>query len=170
MGTINFMTSNYITMGIKPYDTGDFYNDPEYMEQIEKYGESWLYDEIEELYNCDKLNTESILNKYNFDYFTIIIEPGYYESFSLKIEQKRDIDFYTDKIAAQKEITHLKECLFELAGVGLVACFPGWCTGYSDYTETIKKYIPEAIKAMRKEIKETQTYNQWVKEKRKKVI
>lgn len=34
MGAINYFTSDYITMGFKPYDTYDFENDPDFMEMV----------------------------------------------------------------------------------------------------------------------------------------
>ena len=36
MGTVNYHTSDYITMGLKPYDMDDFTSDPDFMEEIEK--------------------------------------------------------------------------------------------------------------------------------------
>lgn len=48
------------------------------------------------------------------------------------------------------------------AGLGLVECFPGWCTGYSSYTETLQA-IKTAIKAMRDELKSIPTVAQYEK-------
>ena len=163
MGTINFKTSKYITMGTPIYYDSDFENDTDFLAYCkEEYPNiplsEMIASEIGETYNCDRINTETTLEKYDFHYFNITIEPGYYEGFSLLIELNPDrIIDYTDKRQANKEITKIKECLTELAGNGLQACFPGWCTGYRDYKETVKKEIPTAIKEMRKDIKETET-------------
>lgn len=72
-------------------------------------------------------------------------------------------DNWEDRKAAQREITQIKKCLIELAGVGLVACFPGWCTGYLDYKGTMQR-INEAIKEMREEVKATPPWRQYERE------
>ena len=35
MGAINYFTSDYITMGLKPYDASDFENDHDFMEELQ---------------------------------------------------------------------------------------------------------------------------------------
>ena len=171
MGTINYMTSHYITMGLNPYDISDFKNDKclisEIQEEIKKYGgtvESYIYDLIDRYYEDDEKNIESILSRYSFYYFHVAIKAGYYEGFSLDIENNFPIAFdsWKDKRAAQKEITSLKQCLLECAGCGLVACYPGWCTGYEDYNGTCKA-IAAAIKDIREEVKNTPTWAQYEK-------
>lgn len=81
---------------------------------------------------------EFILEKYSFDYFHVTIKPGYYEGFTLDIENNCPVAFdgLEDKRAAQREITSLKKCLIECAGAGMVQCSPGWCTGYNNYRGT----------------------------------
>lgn len=44
--------------------------------------------------------------------------------------------------------------------MGLVACFPGWCTGYRDYNGTLEA-IREAVKEMRSELKTAPTWTQY---------
>ena len=169
MSAINFYTSDYITLAIKPYDIDDFKNDTEFMKEMEEetkeYGgtlDDNIYNDIETCYECDRENVETILNKYDFVYYHIAIKPGYYESFSLDIENNYGIayDDWTDKPAAQKELTELKTMLIKLAGIGMVETFPGWCTGYSDYNQTVKA-IKETIKNMREEVKQTPTWKQY---------
>lgn len=46
------------------------------------------------------------------------------------------------------------------AGLGLVQCSPGWCTGYNDYNGTIKA-IKAAIKEMRDELRTIPTWAQY---------
>lgn len=42
MGTVNYSTSDYITMGVRPYDSWELEKDSEFMDEIrqecEKYG------------------------------------------------------------------------------------------------------------------------------------
>ena len=175
MGAINYFTSDYITLGVKPYDTDDYIKNNDFMNFIREEWNVNTEDENEVLkvvnehisadYAADMENAESILNEYNFYYFHVVLKPGYYEGFTLDIENNFGvaIDGWEDRREAQKEITQLKNCLLELAGVGLVACSPGWCTGYKDYNETIKA-IKEAIKEIREEYKAIPTWRQYQKE------
>lgn len=168
MGTINYYTSDYITLGVRPYDIDDFKNDPDFIEEMmELYGEvsdDLIYDYINNCYNDDHANIEFALDKWNFYYFHVVIKPGYYEGFSLDIENNFSIcfDSYEDKRAAQKEITEIKQFLLGCAGLGLVKCTPGWCTGYYNYFETVKA-IHAAIEEMREEVKRTPTWKTYSK-------
>ena len=142
MGTINYSTSNYITLG---YNTNDLYYDDEFH-----------YDDI----NFEYDQVETILNNQSFYYFHITIKPGYYEGFSLDIENNFSycFDNYAEKLEAQKEITQIKKLLFHLVdNFNICTCFPGWCTSYGDYKTTITG-INEAIKTMRNEVRTTPTY------------
>ena len=172
MGAVNYFTSDYITMGIKPYSAYDLENDQEFMqevqEQIKEYGgtvESYIDEYIETSYEDDEMNISAILESYSFYYYYVTIKPGYYEGFTLDIESNFPVAFdgWEDKRAAQREITSLKKCLFECAGVGMVQCSPGWCTGYNDYKGTCKA-IEAAIKAMRDEVKNIPTWTQYERE------
>ena len=169
MGAVNYFTSDYITIGVKPYDAYDLENDQDFMrevqEQIKEYGgtlESWIDDYIRTCYEDDEANVSTILEKYSFHYYHVTIEPGYYEGFTLNIENNFLVAFdgWEDKRAAQREITSLKKCLLECAGVGMVECWPGWCTKYKDYKGTCKA-IEAAIAAMRGEVKNTPTWRQY---------
>lgn len=154
MGVINYGTSDYITLGLKPYDYSLFTNEN---------GET-DWEEMELCYESDRENAEFIIDKYSFWYFHVALKSGYYEGFYLDIEFNFPafFDNWEERKEAQKEVTLLKKCLLELAGVGLVQCFPGWCTGYKDYTGTAKA-IPGAIKAMRADVAETPTCRQYNK-------
>ena len=169
MGTINYYTSDYITMGIKPYRYSDFENDPDFMEEmqnnVDEYGgtleeEIQLY--INDCYECDLMNVKTTLKKYDFYYFHVAIKYGYYEGFTIDIENNFPICFDTweDKRLAQKEITRLKEFLVECAGMGLVSCSPGWCTGYSDYKGTLLS-IALAVREMREEVRNVPTWSRY---------
>ena len=173
MGTINYRTSNYITMGINPPSACDLENDADFMEELRE-GYNLAEDEdtaeaindyIYMIMDDDRANLETIRNKYNFYYFHIVIKSGYYEGFYLDIENNLSVCFddYTEKQEAQKEITQIKAFLTECAGIGLVSVWPGWCTTYHDYKTTLT-HINEAIKEMRDEVRSTPTWKQFKKE------
>lgn len=152
MGAVNYFTSDYITMGLRPYDIDDFTDENNNID----------YDEINYCYEADRENIETELAKHNFYYYHITIKPGYYEGFTLDIENNFPValDGYEDRRHANKEITEIKQFLIECAGLGLVKCSPGWCTGYADYNGTIKA-IKEAIKEMRLELSTIPTWLQY---------
>jgi len=152
MGAVNYFTSDYITMGLRPYDTDDFTDENNNID----------YDEINYCYEADRENIENELEKHNFYYYHIVIKPGYYEGFTLDIENNFSValDSWEDRKAANKEITEIKKFLIDCAGLGLVKCSPGWCTGYADYNGTIKA-IKEAIKEMRLELSTIPTWLQY---------
>lgn len=169
MGTINYCTSDYITLGVRPYDCEDFKNDTYLMEEIrqecEEYGgtvEDAIEDYISSCYEADYSNVEWELNKHKFYYYRITIEPGYYEGFTLNIENNYPValDHWEDRREANKEITEIKQFLIDCAGFGLVECWPGWCVGYNDYKGTIKA-IKNAIKEMREELRTIPTWSQY---------
>ena len=167
MGAVNYCTSDYITLGIKPYCPEDFTGDAGFLEMAQEYGatvEEWALDYIRDCYDDDRANAESILKKYGFYYFHVTICPGYYEGFTIDIENNFPLafDFWQEKREAQKEITRLGRCLEELAGVGLVQCWPGWCPKYSDYNGTLAA-IREAVREMREEVRATPTWAQYMK-------
>lgn len=141
MGAVNYYSSDYITMAVKPYS--------EEMDDFDR----------ECNYAADFEIAEEILSKYNFYYFHIVLKPGYYEGFSVDIEYNFPVAFdnWAEKAEAQKEVTTIKAALLDLAGYGLVSCCPGWCTAYEDYTGT-KKAIRSAIKEMREEVRATPTW------------
>lgn len=166
MGTINYFTSDYITLGVKPYNVDNFKSDPDFIEETtELYGEvndGLIYDYINNCYDDDRRNVEHALNERNFYYFHITIEPGYYEGFSLNIENNSPVCFdgWEDKRNAQKEITEIRQFLLECAGLGLVKCSPGWCTAYYNFQETVKA-INTAIQDIRDEVRRTPTWNRY---------
>jgi hypothetical protein len=146
MGTINYATSDYITIG--------FNCDYDYIDEWEKETDlAVTYEIINEL-----------LEKYNFYYYHVTLEPGYYEGFYIDIERNFIFyDDYVEKQEAQKEVTQLKNFLLECINEGMVQVYPGWCTGYEDHKTSIKN-VKEAIKNIRLDIKITPTYRQYKKE------
>lgn len=170
MGAVNYRTSKYITLGLKPYDYDDFAKDPDLVEEAKELGVSdldrYIYDQISEYYAADAANVQNELDKYDFRWFKITIEYGYYEGFSLNIEpiyDGTDCLSWGERREAQKEITQVKQCLAECAGMGLVQCFPGWCTGYCSHADTLRG-INEAVREMRKDVREMPSWAQYKKE------
>ena len=169
MGTVNYFTSDYITLGVKPYNFEDFETDPEFMEtltaQLKEYGGTAaeaIGEYIGECYECDRQNIETELDRHSFQYYHISIKPGYYEGFTLDIEFNYPValDGFEDRREANKEITEIGRFLTDCAGLGLVKCSPGWYTGYADYNETVKA-IKAALKEMRQELRNTPTWRQY---------
>lgn len=142
MGTINYKTSNYITIG---------YN-CNYID----YDDEFYYEIIQDYYAQIKY----LLEKEYFYYFNVKLESGYYEGFSIDIEFNFGVCFddYIDKQKAQKEITRIKafltRCIEEFE---CCVVFPGWCTTYLNYENSILK-LNDAIKEMRQIAKDTPTY------------
>ena len=169
MGTVNYKTSDYITLGVKPYDEEEIRRDSDFMEeikeQVKEYGgtESEAIQEvIRAYYEDDYNNISSLLDRHNFYYFHISVDFGYYEGFTLNIENNYPafFDSWEEKREAQKEITEIKKFLTECAGSGLVAVFPGWATGYKDYRGTLRE-IESAIAEMRQEVRNTPTWKRY---------
>ena len=118
MGAVNYFTSDYITMGLVPYSAYDLEQDAEFMhelrEEVEENGgtiEEALYSYISDSYENDRENIENELAKHHFYYFHITIKPGYYEGFTLDIENNFSValDGYEDRREALKEITEIKK-------------------------------------------------------------
>ena len=140
MGAVNYAMSDYITLALNTNAVEDT-DTQEYLFSV----------------------AENIIADYGFYYFHVVLKSGYYNGFSVDIENNFPVafDWYQEKQDAQKEITQLKKCLLQLCGrVGMVETFPGWCTGYSDAAET-KEAIKKAVLTMRQDVHETPTWVQY---------
>jgi hypothetical protein len=139
MGTINYGSNDFINIGINP---DNYWIDNDFLDF-----------EIE----SDYYEIKHIFNKYNFDYFTVTLESGYYEGFYIDIKfDYLYLDSY-EKPLILKELTQLKLFLLECCDYGMVKYSPGWCMGYSDRESTIK-----AIKSTIRETKENiKKYPTW---------
>lgn len=154
MGAINYYTSDYITIGV---NTNELLID------------SFEWVEID--YNI----IEGILNGENFEYFTVELKPGYYEGYSIDIKanfyfswvhQKEYFDNSKEKAAAQKEITRIYKFLLRCVNeFSLVACYPGWCTGY-DSREVTRIKLKSAVKEMRRKVESMPTWAQLKREEK----
>lgn len=167
MGTINFRTSDYITLGPHPYDVRDFEADkPSIIENMLENGYrnitdnefyEYVYRLIHDYYDDDCYNAKGVLEDYRFHYFDIEIDYGYYEGFSINIDYNYKGDNFSDieeKREAKEETDKVKECLVNLAGIGLRACYPFWYTEYEDYDATLAK-INEAVEEMKEDVRMT---------------
>ena len=142
MGTINYGTSKYITMGIEPvisYDQEctDFLEDNDYY------------------------NAKYILEEYSFYFFPVSLEYGYYEGFYFMIENNLPAVFDDDqeKADAVEEVKSMYTFLTDLAGVGIVSVLPGWCTAYRNYNDTLED-IKAAVLEMTEAIAATPVYQE----------
>ena len=154
MGAVNYKTSDYITIGYNcntEYAQDDFWKDEEEQRAFEI---SFLHDEL-----------TALLEKYDFQFYHVTICPGYYEGFTIDIENNFPfaLDSWTDRREMNKEVTQIKRFLLEcITEWGLVECSPGWCTGYSTEAESVQA-VKAAIKVMRAEIADTLTLTQYEK-------
>lgn len=173
MGTINYKTSDYITLAIKPYDYDD-YKTPDFMEFIaDEWGvnledDNEVFEAINEQmsidYNCEYENAEAIMNKYDYYYFNVSLEYGYYEGFSLNLELEYNcFEDEEERAEATEEVRNINKMLLELSGVGMVACCPSWCTTYYNYEQTQQK-IDEATKEMTEEVKALPLEDEYIKQ------
>ena len=150
MGTINYGSNNYINIGmnLNQFDNIYNYNDRQYEYESEY---DFLWEEI-----------QNILNKYNFEYFTVKLEPGYYEGFYIDIDfDYLWIDYY-EKPLILKELTQLKQFLLQCCDFGMVQYFPGWGTSYANEQNTIKA-IKQCIRNTKEDIKKYPTYRTYRK-------
>ena len=142
MGAVNYFTSKYITIG---YNLNNIdYEDEFYNEIINDY-----YEQVKQR-----------LEQEYFYYWHVEIKPGYYEGFTIDIENNFPwcFDNCREKRAALKEVTQIKKFLVEcITDFECCAVFPGWCTKYADYKESIKR-VNQAAQAMKDEVKNTCTY------------
>ena len=144
MGTINYSSNDFINLGVNP---DNYYHGDKYLD--------FLVDD-------DYQQIQNIINDFNFEYFTVKLEPGYYEGFYLHIEfDYLWVDYY-EKPLILKELTQLKQLLLKCCNYGMVKYSPGWCMGYSDYKTTIKS-IKDCIKETIENIKKYPTYKTYKK-------
>ena len=198
MGTINYKTSDYITLGYEPL-TMEIYETEQKIENAEKQRKKILdiitsvspwrreldhyiyfmektvdhYDAVIDELNGEKcglelmqendfLEAEYILKQYDFTYFHVVIEPGYYEGFSVNIENNHGYCYndYSEKKEALKEVKQVRNFLRDIVhNANLVQVHPGWSTSYETYLTTLQN-IDIAIFEMIEEVENTPTYYQ----------
>ena len=144
MGTINYGSNDYFNIGVNP---NNYWIEDENGENI------FLDYEMDEDYQA----IEKLLNYYNFNYFEVTIQPGYYEGFYIDISFDYLWVDYWEKPEILKELTQLKNFLISCVYNGLVEYYPGWCMGYSDTKETIQA-IKDKIRELKQYFKKFPTY------------
>ena len=95
MGTINYGTSEYITMGIRPAEAAEILADEDFRDWFEENYHTRIEDAESEAYEAaadlaheydrdDYYNTKRALEDFeNLTYYHITAEPGYYAGFSV---------------------------------------------------------------------------------------
>ena len=164
MGTVNYKTSDIITLGLKPYETRDFELDPDFMEearrQSEEYGDdinNIIFQTIADYTEDDRQTAADIISRYSFEFFAVTIEPGYYEGFSVYIYNDLPGEYWDDEEREQAltDAASLGDILKELVNTAcLVEVWPGWITTYHDTDRTLTD-INKAIKGIIYDINDT---------------
>lgn len=164
MGTVNYKTSDIITLGLRPYEPRDFELDPDFMEdarrQSEKYGDdidSIIYQTIADYTEDDRQTAEHIISRYSFEFFQVSIEPGYYEGFSVNISDDLPGEYWDaeEREQALTDAANLGDMLKELVNDAcLVECWPGWCTSYQDPAHSLTD-VRKAIRGLIYDINDT---------------
>lgn len=149
MGTINYDTSNYITIGLEPFDSDN------YLDEDGKIDYDLMSFDGQEVLE----NIENLLKKYDFYYFHVVVKAGYYEGFYIDIENNFGLcyDSWRDKREALKEATQIGNFLRECVENGLCQVWPGWCTKYRTYAESLAG-IKTAIREMKEEVRHIPTW------------
>lgn len=131
MGTINYGTSDYITIGLEPYDFDSYttHNGEEFYcpccgeyvtveydtARCDNCGWSAFDSDLDELMGegktdyqarqddmeADRENVERIRAKYDFFHYRVEVKPGYYEGFYIDIEEMFGCEF--DNSEAKRE-------------------------------------------------------------------
>ena len=121
MGTINYGTSEFVTVGAPDYN-----------------GNAEAYNTLEDWVN-------EKLSQYSFKYYDLNIEYGYYEGFYIDI-RKNDSFYFLDADDAKKtapiirnEIDSVINALKELCELGCCVVHPGWNTAYLNLEDSIKE-------------------------------
>ena len=164
MGTVNYKTSDIITLGLRPYEARDFELDPDFMEDArERCDENgcslfdWIEGTINEYTEDDRQTAKHIISRYSFEFFHVSIEPGYYEGFSVNISDDLPGEYWDaeEREQALTDAANLGDMLKELVNDAcLVECCPGWCTTYQDPAHSLMN-VKKAMRELIAEINDT---------------
>lgn len=172
MGAINFKTNNILITLCK--NETYFINDSDIEEYKKEYEEingaeltenearNLYYNYISDLESEEFEEINKLLKTYNFEYYKIKLESGYYNGFQLLIDYEYlYFDSYIEKKENQKELTKLKNLMIELINnYNMLSCWPGWCSSWHDKKETLKE-LKEAITAERGRINKTPYFKEY---------
>jgi len=166
MGTINYKTSEFITLGYPVIGPWDIMQDEKYSVCKEEYkamagemGVEFTEDFIDSVLRIDGeeqfINAREIVEQYhpNLDLFTVKIDPGYYSGFSLIIDQEYcTLDDEEERAEALEDIEQIEKVLVGLTVyAGMVQVYPGWCTAEKSFDET-KEAIRNACDEMKRSV------------------
>ena len=164
MGTVNYKTSDIITLGLRPYEPRDFELDPDFMEdarrQSEEYGDdldSIIYQTIADYTEDDRQTAADIISRYSFEFFQVSVEPGYYEGFSVNISDNLPGEYWDaeEREQALTDAANLGDMLKDLVNNAcLVEVWPGWCTTYKDPAHSLID-VKKAIRGLIYDINDT---------------
>jgi len=147
VGSINYGYNNHFN----GFQLGYNLNDETLTDEENESMQEFLYYDIKEL-----------LENYNFNYFNVELNSGYYEGFYITIGNPGYnygvFNNYIEKLEALKELTQLKKLLLDLIkNYDLVSYSPGWCSSYYTKEESILQ-LKDTIKKERENIKKEFTY------------
>lgn len=151
MGTINYKASDIITLG---------YNVPSELDYSEEEIKEILeggFEDIQDYINIDTEDVYSlckdIVDRYNFYWFKVELEGGYYDGFYLDLSVDYTAEYLEqdDKDEIREEIKNLKKMLYELLDY-MNVCSPWWCTTWYNFKEGTDK-IDEAMDKLNEELK-----------------
>lgn len=163
MGTINYLTSDIITLvhDTNEYDR-DFIRDECILNDsdvdpddvtdsdIDFIIDNFINDQMSELENYVGFEAPTM------EFFKLSVKYGYYEGVQLVIddETKYGFDSIEERDDALKEADTLKSALLAVRELGFCACAPSWCTAYYDGEETLRR-IDNAINDLKNRIANT---------------
>lgn len=154
MGAINYGTSAIITLATRFQYADDFREEAQ--EEARETGETDIDAIISRMMEAneeaDSENASFILRDFSAAFFRLAIAPGYYEGLQIVINDDRPREYDdAEREQARRDVDELEKALLALAGVGFTETWPGWCTTFRSYSETVETIRAEADK-IREEI------------------
>ena len=138
MGTINYGTSDFLTIGLHPYDFEDIKAEYINMYEEEDPADNAIYEYMADIEAEDMNTAEIIISNYDFSVFEVEARPGYYDGFYISV--KLDCLYFWDedeKKEAIKEAGDIRDLWKKIIDeTPCVEVWPGWCTTYKTYEET----------------------------------
>ena len=154
MGTINYGTSKFITIGLNPDNFEDYVDEDGKVYEGSRYE---LMDDVRQW--IENLFEESGV-KDNSAY-AVKIESGYYEGFYINItDEYLYFDDEEDREEARQELENVFSFLNGAVDKGLCVVHPSWATSYLDYMQS-KEELEEAYQAALIECSEKPDYKKF---------
>lgn len=163
MGTINYLTSDIITLvhDSNMYDR-DFIRDECILDDSDITPDEVTDSDIDFIIDNFINDQISDLEKYvdfdapSMEFFKLSVRYGYYEGAQLVIDDATKYGFESteERADALKEVDTLKSVLLAVCEIGFCACSPSWCMKYYNHDETIQR-IDNAINELKNRINNT---------------